>query len=152
MICPFCNSTQTFIVNSRITSDGFKTWRRRLCQSCGNRFTTHEQIDMSHLLVIKKSGKKERFSRIKLYSGILWASHGVKMLDREKTIEKITTAVEHQIFALKQKAVTTDQIGTIVLHHLWQTQAALFLRFLSYRTGLTTNRQFLAELKKYPTK
>ena len=152
MICPYCQSPQTFVTNSRATANGFKTWRRHHCRHCDQVFTTHEQIDMSHLLVVKRTGKKERFSRTKLYSGILWSSVGVHLENREKIIDKITSKIEQQIFALHQKSIPTDQIATIVLTHLWKTHAALFLRFLSYRTGLSTSKQFLAELKKYQSK
>lgn len=149
MICPNCNSYQTFVINSRPTKSGLQTWRRRKCENCKKRFTTHEIIDLSHLIVIKRSGKKERFSRVKLYSGILWATIGVKIKNREKVVDKITSGIEKEILLLKRKIIPTSEIGKIVLKHLYQAQVSVFLRFLSYHKNIQTEKQMKKELRSY---
>jgi transcriptional repressor NrdR len=149
MNCPNCGSYQTFVINSRPTKEGFQIWRRRICENCQKRFTTHEIIDLSHLVVIKRSGKKERFSRIKLYSGILWATLGVKIPNRERVFDKITTGIEKEILSLKKKIITSAEIAKIVLKHLYQAHASVFLRFFSYHKNLQTKEEMKKELKKY---
>lgn len=149
MICPYCGSSQVFVINSRSTKEEMQIWRRRECIKCGNRYTTHETIDLSHLVVIKKSGRKERFSRVKLYSGILWATIGVNLPHREQTVNKITEGIEREILSLKRKVLTSQEIGDIVLKHLSLTAPAVFLRFLTYYKDLKNQKEIKRELGKY---
>lgn len=149
MICPYCHSNQTFVVNSRSTNNEMQIWRRRLCNNCQKRFTTHEAIDLSHLSVSKGDGHHEKFSRIKLYSGIFWATHGVKIIDRQKVVDRITNDIEKEILLLKKKVVTSEEIAQIVLNHLYKSNTSIFLRFLSYRTQIRTKGEMQRELKKY---
>jgi len=151
MKCPHCGSYQIFVINSRPTKGETQIWRRRQCETCGKRFTTHEIIDLSHLIVIKKSGHRERFSRIKLYSGILWATLGTKIPNREKVVDKITFDIEKEILGLKKKVIASEEVGSIVLKHLHRTNAALFLRFLSYHKDIQTKKELEKALKKYLT-
>jgi len=149
MNCPNCGSSQTFVVNSRSTKNEMQIWRRRLCVDCKQRFTTHETIDLSHLVVIKKSGKKERFSRVKLFSGIFWATHGVKLVNRQRTVDVITGGVEKEILGLKKKMVTSKEISEIVLRYLMKANVSVFLRFISYQKQLKTSRELKKEIQKY---
>lgn len=152
MKCPFCGSYQVYVINSRSTKGELQIWRRRECRECNKKFTTHETIDLSHLIVVKKSGKKERFSRAKLYSGIFWSTHGVKLADRQRIVDKITSRVEKEILSLKRKVISTNDIADIVLRTLLSTNISLFLRFLSYREQLRTKSELDRELKKYLVK
>jgi len=149
MRCPYCGSSQVFVINSRSTKEEMQIWRRRQCRQCNNRYTTHETIDLSHLVVIKKSLRKERFSRVKLYSGILWATIGVNLPNREQTINKITEGIEREILSLKRKVLTSQEIGDIVLKHLFSTAPAVFLRFLTYYKDLKNQGEIKRELGKY---
>lgn len=152
MKCPNCGSSQIFVVNSRSTREETQIWRRRKCEDCGERFTTHETIDLSHLVVIKKSGKRERFSRAKLYSGIFWSTHGSKIIDKQKFVDEITSQIERKILFLKKKVISTEEIAEIVLKQLSITNISVFLRFLSYREQLRTKSELDRELKKYLVK
>ena len=73
MICPFCNTESTRVVDKRESVNGKSTRRRRECQKCGRRFTTFEQVENLDLLVVKKDGKREAFDRLKIRSGIIKA-------------------------------------------------------------------------------
>ena len=106
MECPYCHSLQTEVVNSRPTQKETQIWRRRKCEECNEIFTTHELVDLSNLIVVKKSGKSEIFNHSKLYSGIYGATIGSKTPDREKVVEKITREVEREILFLKRKKMT----------------------------------------------
>jgi len=149
MECPYCRNTLTEVTNSRPTKGDTQIWRRRKCAHCGEIFTTQEVVDLSHLVVIKKSGKPEVFSSIKLYSGIYGATIGSKTPNREIVVEKITREVEREIMYLKKKRVTSAEIADIVLRKLQKTQTATFMRFLAYTKDISNESQMKRELKKY---
>ncbi len=149
MFCPHCNSDQNVVANSRPTNRSFNIWRRRKCLRCGSSFTTHESIDMSNFIVVKRDGRRERFSKIKLFSGILWASIGVKLKSREKQIEEISQKIEREILKLHKTELTSAEISQIVIKQLWNTHISLFLRFMSYRSQVKTKSQFLHDMEKF---
>lgn len=149
MECPYCHSLQTEVTNSRPTLKETQVWRRRKCLKCGEIFTTHEVVDLSHLVVIKKSGRSEVFSRSKLYSGIYGATIGSKTPDREKVVERITREVERELLFLKRKRIMSIEIADIVLKKLRKSQSATFLRFLAYCKDITNESQMKRELTKY---
>lgn len=149
MQCPYCHSDQIFVTNSRTTKKNSQTWRRRRCQKCHSLFTTHEIIDLSHLVVVKKSGKREKFTRAKLYSGIYGAAIGFKGRNKEQIIDKITQELESQILALKKKEITSAQIADLVLKKLLVSHAGTFLRFLAFCRNITTKSDIQKELIKY---
>jgi len=149
MECPYCHSSQTEVINSRPTRKNSQIWRRRKCLACSEIFTTHEMVDLSHLVVVKKSGKPEVFSSIKLYSGIYGATIGSKTPNREIVVEKITREVEREIMFLKKKRITSMEIADIVLKKLKNTQTATFMRFLAYTKDIDSESQMKRELRKY---
>lgn len=149
MECPYCRKNQTEVTNSRATLKETQIWRRRKCLLCNEVFTTHEIVDLSHLIVIKKSGKPEIFNRSKLYSGIYGATIGSKTPDREKVVEKITREVERDILYLKKKRVASTEIADIVLSKLKKSYSATFLRFLAYCKDISNESQMKRELSKY---
>lgn len=149
MECPYCHSELTDVVNSRPTRKNAQIWRRRKCTKCAEIFTTHEIVDLSHLIVIKKSGRPEVFRSIKLYSGIYGATIGSKTPNREIVVEKVTREVEREIMFLKKKRITSDKIADIVLKRLQKTQTATFMRFLAYTKDITNEAQMKRELRKY---
>lgn len=149
MFCPYCHSPSTEVTNSRLTRGNTQIWRRRRCQHCKEVFTTHEIIDLSHLMVLKKSGKAQKYSRMKLYAGIYGATIGSKTPHREKLVDKITGDIEREILALKKKVITSEEIADIVLYKLRKVHVATFLRFLSYCKDLTSETQMKREFNKY---
>lgn len=152
MNCPYCGKPLTFVTNSRPTKGNTQVWRRRYCERCKETFTTHETIDLSHLVVIKKSGETERFSQAKLYSGIYGATIGSKLPNREYVVDKITREVSSEILYLKKKKVTSNEISDIVLNKLKSESPVTFLRFLAYNKNPKDEVQILKEIKRYLTK
>lgn len=149
MECPYCRSSQTRVSNSRPTRGLAQIWRRRHCFSCGSSFTTHEVVDLSHLVVVKKSGKSEMFSRVKLYSGIYGATIGSRTPNRENVVEKLTREVEREILYTRKKKITSSEIADIVLSKLRRGHTATFLRFLAYCRDITTEASLRREFAKY---
>lgn len=149
MNCPFCHKDLTIVKNSRSTRKNSQIWRRRFCLNCKQTFTTHEIIDLSHLFVIKKSNKPERFSRLKLYTGIFSASRASEIPNREYFIDKIFQEVEYQILFMKKKQIKSQEITNIVLKTLRKRHTATFLRFLIYSQDIQSEAQLKKELSKY---
>ncbi len=138
MNCPFCGSSQIMVVNSRPTAGGSQIWRRRKCAKCGSAFTSYERMKLSHLIVIKKSGRRQKFSRAKLYSGIYNSFLGKKGLDRgdiAESAEKIINRVEREIIELKRKKISSSEIEEVVSKILGRKSPDALLRFLAYRIG-----------------
>ena len=82
MRCPYCNSTETEVVETRVGEEGVNIRRRRTCSGCQKRFTTYERIENVPLIVKKKDGKREQFDRDKLQRGMITAT--------QKTIVSVT--------------------------------------------------------------
>ena len=74
MKCPFCENSDTKVIDSRQTDDGHAIRRRRECENCNKRFTTYEKVEEMILMVIKKDGSREAFDRSKIMNGIVKAS------------------------------------------------------------------------------
>ncbi|HRN70334.1 MAG TPA: ATP cone domain-containing protein [Candidatus Woesebacteria bacterium] len=149
MNCPYCKKQLTEVVNSRPTKHNSQVWRRRKCQNCNEIFTTKETIDLSHIHIEKKSGKTEVFSRMKLYSGIFYASQASKIPRREMFIDEITKEVEREILSLKKKKVSGGEIADIVLIKLKKKHTPTFLRYLTYCKDIINESQMKRELTKY---
>lgn len=149
MECPYCHKQLTSVQNSRPTKTNTQIWRRRYCQNCKEIFTTHEIIDLSHLMVIKKSGITEKFSRIKLYSGIYGATIGSKMPKKEYIVDKITRDVEKELLFLKKKRILSQEIGDIILKNLKGTSPSTFLRFLAYNKNIKSEAEIRKEVLKF---
>lgn len=149
MHCPYCQSPTTGVTNSRLTKGNSQVWRRRQCTRCKEIFTTHEVINLSHLIVIKKSGKPQKFSRMKLYSGIYGATIGSKTPNREDWVDKITREIEKEILARKKKPISSADIGDIALFTLRRMDARTFLRYLAYSKDITTEGQMKREFNRY---
>lgn len=137
------------VVNSRSTKHDTQIWRRRKCWNCKKLFTTHELIDLPQLVVVKKTGKHEVFSHIKLFSGIYGATIGYKVENREKLVEKVTDEVIKNILKLNKKIISSSEIADIVLLKLRPKHFPVFLKFLAYRKNITSEFQVNKEMEKY---
>ena len=143
MHCPFCGSTQIMVTNSRPTMRGLQIWRRRKCLKCEGYFTTYERANLSHLIVIKKSGKKQKYSRAKLYSGIYHSTIDKKGADRgemSKFSEELTNFIEVKIINLRKKMISSSEIENIILDTLRKKAPDVFLRFVAYKEGNDRNK------------
>lgn len=147
MKCPFCRETETEVYNSRTTRSGGQIWRRRRCQNCHESFTTYEAPDLGFLKVIKKTGKKQRYSRAKLYSGIYGAFLSIPA--KETTVDAVTDTVEAKLLDTKKAEIASAEVAKIVLTTLKHFNTAAFVRYLAYQTDLASDAQLKKELKKY---
>ena len=95
MRCPFCGKDDTQVKDSRASDDGVSIRRRRLCTSCGSRFTTFERIQLRDLTVIKRNGKKIPFERDKLLKSMLMALR--KRQTEDDAIERAVNGIVRQL-------------------------------------------------------
>jgi transcriptional repressor NrdR len=148
MRCPWCGQDDDRVVDSRPAEDAASVRRRRECGACGRRFTTFERAEDVRLLVLKRDGATEPFSRDKLGSGIRKAVAGrpVSSYDVEQMLDRI-----HARLRKRGPQVTTQMIGAEVLTALRKTDEVAYMRFASVHKdfqGVTDFERELGDLQK----
>lgn len=146
MRCPYCNKDEDKVVDSRSSSEDRVIRRRRECLNCERRFTTYERVEDVSIMVIKKDGRREPFSRENLLSGLLKAceKRPVSMEDLEKLVDKIERNV-HKYF---DKEVKSDQIGEMVMKELKKMDEVAYVRFASVYRHFKDINQFMKEVRE----
>jgi len=144
MNCPFCNNTDTKVVDSRETNEGKITRRRRECPKCEARFSTYEEVELLRLSVVKKSGEKEEYDKSKIEKGIRKALE--KRPISEEKIFKILGDIEYEIRSLEKPEVSTKEIGKIVLAKLKVLDEVAYVRFASVYKSFGSIESFKKEL------
>jgi len=143
MNCPYCGKQETKVTDKR-DSEGL-TRRRRECLKCGERFTTYERVELE-LHVIKKDGRRETFNRPKLKAGIEKAFQ--KRPFTSEQIEQILNQIETKVLrTAKDKQITTQKIGEIIMDKLKRTDKVAYIRFASVYREFTDLNDFQRELK-----
>ncbi|HEX7586639.1 MAG TPA: transcriptional regulator NrdR [Patescibacteria group bacterium] len=144
MNCPFCNNTETKVVDSRETGDGKITRRRRECSKCEARFSTYEEVEILRKTVVKKDGRKEDYSRDKIESGIKQAL--VKRPVSKEKVAKLMGDIEYEISSLEKPEIATREIGKIVLKKLRELDEVAYVRFASVYKSFGSVESFKKEL------
>jgi len=127
MRCPYCGYEDSRVIDSRDAGEGIR--RRRQCLECGSRFTTYERAQATTLLVIKKDGRREEFSREKLIAGIRKAC--AKRPVSHETIEELVDDIEAELHKSGRGEVATSTIGDMVMERLRQLDGVAYIRFAS---------------------
>jgi transcriptional repressor NrdR len=143
MRCPFCRHIDSRVVDSRTTDDGTAIRRRRQCPECGRRFTT---LETSSLLVIKRSGATEPFSREKVLAGVRKACQGRPVSEDE--LARLAQGVEEAIRATGAAEVPAHEVGLAILGPLRELDEVAFLRFASVYRGFDSLEDFEKEIAK----
>lgn len=147
MRCPYCNQDNTRVVDSRPVEDTNSIRRRRLCDSCGRRFTTYEKVESIPLTVIKKNQNREQYSRSKLMDGIRRACY--KRPISSERLEEMMDSIEGDIFKIEEKEISSTTIGEIVMNHLKDLDSVAYVRFASVYREFKDVSTFMDELKKF---
>lgn len=145
MRCPYCSHEDSKVVDSRNAGDGIR--RRRQCLDCGSRFTTYERAQATNLLVIKKDGRREEFSREKLASGIRKAC--TKRPVSQDTIEELVDNIEAQLHQLGRGEIATTTIGDMVMDRLRQLDGVAYIRFASVYRAFADIEEMKQEADAY---
>jgi len=146
MKCPYCSSKKTRVLDKRSTEELIANRRRRVCLKCGKRFTTYERIEIAGLTVIKRDGRRERFDRNKIKSGIIKACE--KRPISLKKIEKMVNEIEADLSERYTEEVRANAIGDLIIEKLKDLDEVAYVRFASYYRHFTDLKSFEKELKK----
>lgn len=145
MRCPSCGHSDDKVIDSRSAKDGRAIRRRRECLSCGSRFTTYEYVEAESLLVVKRDGRREPFSRQKLFAGVSKAC-GKRPIATD-AIESLVDAVAAEVQRSAQSEITSMRIGEIVMEELGRLDEIAYVRFASVYRRFKDITQFMEELK-----
>jgi transcriptional repressor NrdR len=152
MRCPYCQSDDTQVKDSRPAEDGNAIRRRRICPSCGGRFTTFERVQLRDLVVVKKSGRKVPFDREKLLRSMETALRK-RNVDPER-IDRAVSGIVRQLESSGEQEVASDTIGMAAMEALRAMDDVGYVRFASvYQNfrNLDEFQQVLGELEGLPS-
>lgn len=145
MHCPHCRSTDTSVVDTRVAEDGRAVRRRRECEKCSHRFTTYERQELSSLIVVKRDGTREPYSRSKLERGV-WVACTKRPIPKEK-IDELLSKLEEK-WGANKKEVSSSTIGTDVMRSLRKIDKVAYIRFASVHREFKDVEEFKEELGK----
>ena len=129
MRCPFCGKDDTQVKDSRASEDGATIRRRRLCTSCGSRFTTFERIQLRDLIVIKRNGKKIQFERDKILKSMLMALR--KRQTNDESIDRAVNGIVRQLESNGDNEIQSKFIGELVMNALAEIDNVAYIRYAS---------------------
>jgi transcriptional repressor NrdR len=142
MHCPFCRNPDSRVIDSRSTDDGAAIRRRRSCPECGRRFTTQETV---LLMVAKRSGVTEPFSREKIIAGVRRACQGRPVT--EDALAQLGQRVEEAIRATGNAEMRSHEVGLAILGPLRELDEVAYLRFASVYRGFESIDDFEKEIE-----
>ena len=146
MHCPFCDHSDSRVVDSRASANGRKVRRRRECPSCERRFTTYERIEEFFPRIVKSDGSREDYKREKIRRGVELAC--TKRPISTSEIEEVVDNVEQKLIELSRKEVSSDWIGSTVTKELRDLDPVAYIRFASVYRAFNEIQEFLAEVRE----
>ena len=150
MLCPKCQADDDKVIDSRASREGSTIRRRRECLKCAHRFTTYEEIEHEGLVVVKRDGRREEFSRDKLFSGLKKACQ--KRPISPKTLEDILDKMVNDITNKFDSEVPGTVIGERVMAELRELDDVAYVRFASVYRRFKEATDFVQEIKKLEEK
>ena len=150
MQCPYCKSTDSEVVETRVSEDGTNIRRRRNCISCGKRYTTYERIENVTLTVKKRDGRREQFDREKLRIGLMKATEKTKV--SVEAINNIVDEIERELISGDSVEVEGKKIGQMVAAKLKKLDKIAYIRFASVYRDFQDLESFEEELEKLQKK
>lgn len=145
MRCPNCHHNGTRVLDSRPVEEGKSIRRRRECEECSYRFTTFEKVEEAPLIVVKKEGTREEFSREKVLRGLIKACE--KRPVPLQKIEDITNEIEVELRNQGASEVKSEVVGEMVMDRLAKIDEVAYVRFASVYRQFKDINVFLEELK-----
>lgn len=133
MRCPKCGGNKSSVIDSRQAEEGHTIRRRRECDKCNHRFTTYERVEERTLVVVKKDGTREQFSRDKIFNGIIRSAQKRPVSSDE--IGEIVNRIEQKVRSSSDSEISSDYIGGLVMDELAELDEITYVRFASvYRS------------------
>ncbi len=146
MRCPFCQATDTKVVDSRLVAEGGQVRRRRECLSCAERFTTYESAELLMPRIIKHNGVRQPFDEAKLRAGIQRALE--KRPVSMERIEAVISQLKHQLQASGEREIKSMVVGERVMEQLRKLDHVAFVRFASVYRDFQDLDEFRAEIDR----
>jgi transcriptional repressor NrdR len=149
MKCPFCNSPDTQVIDSRVSDDGDSIRRRRKCAACNKRFTTYETVELRMPQVVKQDGSRAEFDLEKLRTGFLRALH--KRPVPTPMVDDAIATITQDVLALGEREIQSRRIGQMVMRELRKLDQVAYIRFASvYRSfeGVDDFQDAIKEVQK----
>jgi len=146
MRCPFCNSEDTQVMDTRANPEANTIRRRRRCLKCEKRFTTYERVDLKMPRLVKKDGSRTDFDREKLLGSMKLAlrKRPVKTEEVDAAVERI----EERLRSLGEREVKTSRVGDLVMRELARLDKIAYVRFASVYRSFDTPEDFRDALQE----
>jgi len=143
--CPFCGFKEDRVIDSRESKEGDVIRRRRECLQCLRRFTTYERIDEVPYMVVKKDGRREKFDRQKVLSGLLKAceKRPVSMTKLAELVDEVEGMLADRV----EREISTTEVGEMLMRRLITLDKIAYVRFASVYRDFQDVEAFLSELK-----
>lgn len=145
MRCPSCEHEDDKVIDSRSVRDGQAVRRRRECERCHHRYTTYEFIEQAAVLVVKKDGRREPYSRDRVLAGLIKACEK-RPVSREQ-LEQLVDDVERIVFSDSRTEVSSQDIGEAVMNRLQSLDEVAYVRFASVYRSFHDLNQFMETLR-----
>ena len=145
MRCPFCEFNGTRVLDSRPFNNNKSIRRRRECEDCGRRFTTFEMVEETPLLIIKKDGTREEYSRDKILRGLIRACE--KRPVTLEILENIVNEIERELRSQGKAEVPSKEVGEMVMERLYHVDEVAYVRFASVYRQFKDINVFMRELE-----
>lgn len=146
MRCPFCNSVNTRVVDSRQVDSETSIRRRRECNDCKRRFTTYEKYEINSLIIIKKNQEREAFDRNKILNGMIKSCYKRKV--PLEVLENATKEIELELNHLNKKEIPSSEIGELIMEKLKNIDKVAYIRFASVYKEFQRVESFYEELEE----
>jgi len=146
MRCPFCQSDDTRVLDTRLIGDGSQVRRRRECTSCNERYSTLESVDLNFPRRVKSDGSRESFNETKLRSGLLKALE--KRPVKTSLIENSISKIEHKLMTQAEREVPSSKVGEWVMDELRLLDEVAYIRFASVYRQFQDIEEFKNEIEK----
>lgn len=145
MKCPACQHNGTRVVDSRPVDENKSIRRRRECEACGYRYTTFEKVEEMPLIVVKKDGSREEFSREKVLRGLIRACE--KRPVPLEVLEELVFSIEKDLRRIGNAEVKSEEVGEMVMERLAAIDEVAYVRFASVYRQFKDITVFIEELK-----
>lgn len=140
MRCPFCQSLNTHVKDSRPAEDNAAIRRRRVCGDCGGRFTTFERVQLRELTVVKRNDERQPFDRDKMLRSVRIAARKRPLADEQ--LERLVSGIVRQLESTGESDVQSDTIGLAVMDALKGLDDVAYVRFASVYKDFREARDF----------
>ena len=140
MRCPFCQTEDTQVKDSRPTEDNASIRRRRACTNCGGRFTTFERVQMKELIVVKRNGQRASFERSQLEKSMAIALRK-RPVDSDR-VERVVSGIQRRLESLGEKEIPTSVVGEMIMEALSGLDSVAYVRFASVYKNFREAKDF----------